>query len=258
MSSFEFFALVAFFVFLSAGTYMCHLELRIQHLLDLLAVANTLPTNAHPANNTLGDFEALQGLLKTSQDDNCRLHTTIAALETRIKELEGLAGTSFDATERDMLRRLNTEGQQKVVELRSHLKRLQTTLSEKNALLAAQDALLATADLDHVEMARLQRTISDQATTIWQRDVVVAKLNTITEFIHRMTAAGGLQMVVTVLFVGLLAHFGGFDLGELGIDTQKFESYFEYARAMADGLPCPLLPQGTSRYHTLFHSNTSC
>ncbi|KAH7064449.1 hypothetical protein BKA63DRAFT_572352 [Paraphoma chrysanthemicola] len=236
MSLLEFFALVALIGFLVAGAYACRLELRIQHLLDLLAVANSLHASAHPATNTLGDFEALQDRLKTSQDDNCRLRATIHDLNAKDQRLENLL-----AAERGSRRSRVSEGQQTVVELSSHLKRLQGSLAEKSASLhslsAAHDALRRSADLDRVEMDRLQRTISDQATSLWQRDVIVARFNTVTEFIHQMVAAGGLQMVVTVLFLGLFAYYGGYDLGELGIDTQKFESYFERLQTFWDPIP---------------------
>ncbi|KAH7075023.1 hypothetical protein FB567DRAFT_553302 [Paraphoma chrysanthemicola] len=230
MSLLEFFALVALLVFLLAGGYVCRLELRVQHLLDLLAVANSLPAGAHPANNTLGDFEALQGPLKTSQDDNSRLRATIRDLAAKNECLSTSLLLSV-AHDDPGFRRVSLD--EKSASLRS--------------LSAAYSALRRAADLDRVEMDRLQRTISDQTTSLWQRDVIVARFNTVIEFIHQMVAAGGLQMVVTVLFLGLFAYYGGYDLGELEVDTQKFESYFEYARAMADGLPCPLLPQGGFR-----------
>ncbi|KAH8726410.1 hypothetical protein GQ44DRAFT_705593 [Phaeosphaeriaceae sp. PMI808] len=70
-----------------------------------------------------------------------------------------------------------------------------------------------------------------------------------------MTETGGHYMVWTVLFVGLLAYVGNFDLAELGIDRLKFESYFEYARALAAGLQCPLRPQGMYSYSNLHVSN---
>jgi hypothetical protein len=61
-----------------------------------------------------------------------------------------------------------------------------------------------------------------------------------------MVEAGGLQMVVVVLFLGVLAGNAGMDLAELGVDGTPFQTYLVYAVAITEGLPCPLLPQGMS------------
>ncbi|KAF2029978.1 hypothetical protein EK21DRAFT_112457 [Setomelanomma holmii] len=181
ISSFELFALVALLFVLDTGTYICSLEVRIREFSKFLDDATSLPANAHPSKNTLGDYAALQRSYKTSEDTIRELNATIVSLTAKNNKLERLLATACLPNDSDFLLQQITEGQRKVFELSWHLERL--------------------------------------------------------------------QMVVTVLFLGLLAFLGGFDLGKLGIDTQKFEAYIEYARAMAYGLPCPLLPQGGFRLH---------
>jgi hypothetical protein len=91
---------------------------------------------------------------------------------------------------------------------------------------------------------RLGNIVSAQATSNWQRGLVVSKSNHLKELIHQLVAAGGRHMVVTVLFVAGLALFGGVDIAELEIDRLRFERYYEYVRVQADGLLCLLFHQG--------------
>jgi hypothetical protein len=240
-SLFELGALVALLLFFGVGAYICSLETRIIALGETLEVANA--TNPHHDNlkTLLGEHEALQGAYKTSQDTIRGLRATNAALNVKVTNLEELHAASNTDHERAPMQQIIAEIRQQLAATKSKLKNLQTVCKDRNDHIRS---LVAAADLTHVEMVRLDNIISAQASTIWQRDVVVGQFNHVKELIHQLVAAGGFQMVVTVLFVGLLALFGGIDLAELGIDHLKFETYFEYARAHADGLLCPLLPQG--------------
>jgi hypothetical protein len=247
-SFFELCALVGLLLFLGAGAYICSLEARIIALGEALEVANATNPLYTKIKTLLGEHEALQGAYKTSQDIIRGLRATNAALSIRVTNLESLHAASTTDHQRAALQHTIVELRQQLAATKSKLKNLRAVCDEKTDLVRS---LVATADLTRVEMVRLDSIVSAQASTIWQRDVVVGQFNHVKELIHQLVAAGGLQMVVTVLFVGLLALFGGVDLAELGIDHLKFEAYFEYARAQADGLLCPLLPQGKCSCATL-------
>lgn len=138
--------------------------------------------------------------------------------------------------------------QQQLATAEAQLARSKSACDHKPArirsLLASQKVQVDATDLAHAKMIRLQQIINDQNTLLWEHKVVCDQFDHVKELIHQMVAAGGLQMVVSVLFVGTLAHFGGIDLAGLEIDHLKFATYFDYALAMTDGLPCALLPQG--------------
>jgi hypothetical protein len=92
---------------------------------------------------------------------------------------------------------------------------------------------------------------------MYQRDAQVAKFDAFKEYVHTMMEAGGLYMILAVLFLGALKADAGIDLAELGIDTERFQSYHEYAVAMADGRQSALFPQGKWVGSTLLYFSVS-
>jgi hypothetical protein len=237
----EIYALVAFLIIIGAGAYICSLEHLTIALGEALDAANA--ANPHHARLTtlLGEHEALQGAFKTSENTIRRLRATNDALERKVASLENPRATSNPHHNVAAWQQTTTDLWRQLAAAKSRLENVQAACDDKSDEIRA---LLATADHSRAELVCLGNIVSAHATTIWQRALVVGKFNHFKELIHRLAAAGGCQMVVTVLFVAELALFGGVDLAELEIDHLRFETYYEYARAQAAGLLCPLLPQG--------------
>jgi hypothetical protein len=70
--------------------------------------------------------------------------------------------------------------------------------------------LLSTISQNQSEMDTLRGTISEQRITIYQLSLVAAKFDSLREFMHKKVGykkveAGGTQMLLVVLFLGVLA-----------------------------------------------------
>jgi hypothetical protein len=120
-------------------------------------------------------------------------------------------------------------------------KRNDTTMS---TLLCERNRLEVALEAKNKRLNELEPIVLQHGRDIYQRDAQIGILNALKEYIHQMVEAGGLQMVVVVLFLGALAGNAGIDLAELGIEGTQFRTYLDYAVASIEGLPCPLLPQG--------------
>jgi hypothetical protein len=128
-------------------------------------------------------------------------------------------------------------------------KRNDTTMS---TLLCERRRLQSALEVKNKRVNELEPIILQHDRDMYQRDVQIAKFDALKEYIHQMVEAGGLQMVVVVIFLGALAGNAGIDLAELGVDGTLFQTYLVYAVAIAEGLPCPLLPQGMSSQYILY------
>ena len=182
---------------------------------------------------------------------------TIETLRRQINKLTGKVAmyerhynvTAVDAdrlTSHQTIAKLKLELQSKCDEI-SRLKdaiihnRNDTTVS---TLLFERNRLEVALEAKRKRVNELEPIALQHGRDMYQRDAQVAIFNALKEYIHRMVEAGGLQMTVVVLFLGALAGNAGIDLAELGIDGTQFQTYLDYAMAVCDGLPCPLLPQG--------------
>ena len=226
------FALVARLVLVvGAGAFVVRQDRYIKEL-EVYRYHARKPSPLAPlATPTPGEFEALQRAYKTSQDTLRQLHATIAS-ERRVRRSAVEHGSRVEYIQ------AASDGKT------SHIRQLTAAY---NSLLDTNRTLERTIASTHDEMTCLRRTNAEQATTIWRLEQTAAKFNHVKELIHRLTAAGGLRMVVTVLFVGLLALDWGVDLADLGIDHLRFQSYFAFAEAALQGLISPLLPVGGFR-----------
>ncbi|KAI4939257.1 uncharacterized protein J4E92_000541 [Alternaria infectoria] len=187
---------------------------------------------------------------------------TIETLRRQINKLTGKVAiyerhynvTAVDAdrlTSHHTIAKLKLELQSKCDEI-SRLKdaiihkRNDTTVS---TLLCERNRLEVALEAKSKRVNELEPIALQHGRDMYQRDAQVAIFNALKEYIHRMVEAGGVQMTVVVLFLGALAGNAGIDLAELGIDGAQFQTYLDYAMAVCDGLPCPLLPQGGLRLH---------
>ncbi|KAF2821628.1 hypothetical protein CC86DRAFT_458794 [Ophiobolus disseminans] len=210
-------ALVALTILcLGAVAFLIYQDGYIKELGALLAHANRPSTFGELANNTLGDYEALRRAHKTSQDTLWRLQADIANGKfTNPKPISErrARGSAIEQCSRVECIQAASDGKDSLRSViashnnaRNHIVTLERTIDSTND--------------------ELQHTNSEQATTIWRLAQDNAKFNHVKEAIHRLKAAGGLMMVVMVLFVGLLSMQFGVDLAELGIDHLKFQTYY--------------------------------
>jgi hypothetical protein len=240
----ELLALVALVLFLLPGAYIAFLELRVIALESDLPAANA-PTIAHYT-ILLGEHEALQGAYKTSQTTIFALRVTINSLEKALLAAERLAHPcNHDGAFTAMQQSISVL-QQQLASAEGQLARNKIIWDDKSARIRELQGRVDTAGCAQSKMDRLEAIINYQKILLFKRKAVCDQYDYVKELIYRMVAAGGHMMVVSILFVGMLAHFGGVDLAGLGIDHLRFQTYFDYAVAMADGLPCALLPQGMS------------
>ncbi|KAH5328047.1 hypothetical protein HBI11_001410 [Parastagonospora nodorum] len=236
----ELLALVALLIFMLLVARICSLEQCVSTPQAALeAAGHSLPPVGIPTDYR-GDYEAAKDTIRG-------LRTIIDDLRRTIGHLEGLAHPCDHDDDLAALQQTIFALQRQLADAERELKQSRATCAEKSAwiraLLVDQQVQIGAIDVEQAKIARLELTIRDQNTRLWQLNVVSDQFNHVKELIHQMVAAGGFLMVVASLFVGHLALFGGVDLAGLGVDHLKLESYYAYARALADGLPCPLFPQ---------------
>ncbi|EAT82792.2 hypothetical protein SNOG_09527 [Parastagonospora nodorum SN15] len=207
----ELLALVALLIFMLLVARICSLEQCVSTPQAALeAAGHSLPPVGIPTDYR-GDYEAAKDTIRG-------LRTIIDDLRRTIGHLEGLA---HPCDHDDDLAAL----QQTIFALQRQLADAERELKQ---------------NVEQAKIARLELTIRDQNTRLWQLNVVSDQFNHVKELIHQMVAAGGFLMVVASLFVGHLALFGGVDLAGLGVDHLKLESY--YAWAAMPSLPSRHLP----------------
>jgi hypothetical protein len=218
-------------------------------------------------------FEQNSGVATVSLPDKQSLadcEATIESLRGQIKKLTGKVAMyerHYNANAADAERSASRENIAKLKrELQSkcdEICRLKNAITNKRNGATISTLLLERSSLEQALEAKtkrvneLEQIVLHHDRIMYQRDTQVAQFDSVKEYIHRMVEAGGLLMIVVVLFLGALAGNAGIDLAELGIDGTVFQSYLDYAVAITDGLPCPLLPQGTSFHDIPLSSRSS-
>jgi hypothetical protein len=241
--------------FVFRDTTMAALKAQIEGLQSADDIVNTPSPNCGcGSKNALVDQNGLAEELQKKVD---RMTTKLAMYERhyniamvdadRLKSKQTIAGLILQRqNDRDEISRLHGAIRYK----QSEIIATQVSRRELNDLQNQLDAKIKR--IEELEPAILQHDRD-----MYKRDAQVAKFDAFNEHMHIMVEAGGLQMLLTVLFLGALKADAGIDLAELGIDTERSQSYHEYGVAMADGRQSAIFPQGKWVGSTLLYFSAS-